>query len=1660
MSVIRTKNRIQFAEDFVLNNKKIGIGTDNPQATLDVAGNANVTGLITASQLSAGLYQGEVRFLDNVFIDGNITIAGTQAIVDTTTLRIEDADIILGFTTNQNGDEVSSDDTANHGGIAVASTEGTPLSRVVVTGIETLPATYKKIMWFKSDTFSGVSTDAWMINYGVSIGNTTNVPNGTRLAAGDVLIGQDDITAVRNVNAAGIITGNTADFNSYTDLNVTGVSTFNDTVTFIPDGLLVGTISSTAQKLGGIVTWPELQSTNSNADLSTPLTFEKVNGAGTGQVSVDSTIQTKTSGKYYIEVTLNDFQFGGWLVPGVRNNGTSLNSNSEPINYSQDIGSFSNEYGLRQNTTTDIHIRSNNQNLITSGGTDQVGFSAYQTGDIIGILLDLDNNTLAFSQNGSIGNSVPVESGLNYKFALSHFGEQESSTVNFGETPFTYTPPAGYQGLFETSPYVEVDNSGLDFVGVSTFADDVTVSGNLNVSGVSTFNDTVTFNPDGLLAGTISSTSQKFGGIVTWPELESPNVNAVFSNDNLTLTGASGGGYEAATSTIAATSGKVYVEFTVNAALSGLRFGIVGASEVFGYSTFPGRFDSYGLSGSDIIYQNASVGSSGLSGFEIGDIFGILLDLVNNTLTFSRNGVIGNSVSIIDDPLGYKFAVSAFDTTESATVNFGETAFSSLPAGYQGLYEETPYVEVDNSGLDFVGVSTFADDVTVSGNLSVTGVSTFNDTVTLNPDGALVGTISSTSQYLGKKAQSVELESPTSSAALSNNNLTFTSSDTSGSTKEGALSTLAATSGKIYAEITIDAVNNDQLISYGIVGVSQIDPLGPFNYDGYFGNEFSPNNENSIGMRGDNSFIRYNGSGLGASGISTQIGAGDVMGLLLDLDANQLAFSYNGFVGNFVDISAYDDPLGFKIGATVITNAQQVTFNFGETPFVYEPPAGYVGLYNETPYVEVDNSGLDFVGVSTFTDSAIFDSTGSIQIPVGTTAERPGIAVTGQIRYNTENSSFEGYGPGGAWGSLGGVKDVDGDTYILAETSAGSDEDTLYFYTGGELTGTISTTNGITGDGENIRAVNAPKAALASYASHSETSNSALSIAGLSTYTEVGKFTGSQSGSSDDFGNALAVSADGKTIVVGAVADELTVGLSGLAYVFDREGNNFNQVGILSALPSNTDTNDRFGYSVAISDDGKTIAVGADRDEAPGNGDASGVVYVYDRVGNDFNRVGILTGSLASDGNDNFGYQVALNGDGKTLIVGAPADETDTLLLPGQGVAYVFDKVGTTYNQVGILTATVGNQDASDKFGRSVQVSSDGNTFAIGAEDDEIAGSGNFAHGLVYIFDRNGSSFDRVGVLTGTYAQDQFDDFGAIETLALSANGRTIAVGAPADEISGSAEGLVYVFDRVGDAFSEVGILTGSYIENSEFFGKAVSINADGTVIAAATGANADLPGGPISTGVVYVFNRQGEQFNEVAAFIGSDTTTGDVFGSSLGISADGKSIIVGAESGGANTGQVYVFDEEKETYVYSDAEGNIGIGSAIPTEKLDVAGNIIVSGTVLAANLTNVAAAETFTASPGVAYTMDSYTLATDNLKTAEYTIHIENGSTIQSQKLLVMQNGTTAFSQEYAIMFDPDSIVSIASTLNAGVVSIEMTPETGVLGLTTYRYTRQSII
>ena len=98
--------------------------------------------------------------------------------------------------------------------------------------------------------------------------------------------------------------------------------------------------------------------------------------------------------------------------------------------------------------------------------------------------------------------------------------------------------------------------------------------------------------------------------------------------------------------------------------------------------------------------------------------------------------------------------------------------------------------------------------------------------------------------------------------------------------------------------------------------------------------------------------------------------------------------------------------------------------------------------------VYIDNS----LGIATHSPVVAFDvsTVDAIKIPRGSTADRPitsSYLERGYMRYNTDSSQFEGYGPGNSWVSLGGAVDVDQDTFISAERGAGTDNDQLHFFT-------------------------------------------------------------------------------------------------------------------------------------------------------------------------------------------------------------------------------------------------------------------------------------------------------------------------------------------------------------------------------------------------------------------------------------------------------------------------------------------------------------------------------------------------------------------------------------------------------------------------------------
>jgi len=137
---------------------------------------------------------------------------------------------------------------------------------------------------------------------------------------------------------------------------------------------------------------------------------------------------------------------------------------------------------------------------------------------------------------------------------------------------------------------------------------------------------------------------------------------------------------------------------------------------------------------------------------------------------------------------------------------------------------------------------------------------------------------------------------------------------------------------------------------------------------------------------------------------------------------------------------------------------------------------------------------------------------------------------------------------------------------------------------------------------------------------------------------------------------------------------------------------------------------------------------------------------------------------------------------------------------------------------------------------------------------------------------------------------------------------------------------------------------------------------------------------------------------------------------------------------------------------------GKVMIGNAngTPTELLDVNGNVKATSFIL--ETSNISSGtHTFTASAGSAVAAD--TTAVGSCNVIEYTIYISNSTNIQSQKVLIMDNGTTAYIQEFSVMSNPNLIATFSADVNGGNVRLLATPETGISGSTTIKFTKMII-
>ena len=157
----------------------------------------------------------------------------------------------------------------------------------------------------------------------------------------------------------------------------------------------------------------------------------------------------------------------------------------------------------------------------------------------------------------------------------------------------------------------------------------------------------------------------------------------------------------------------------------------------------------------------------------------------------------------------------------------------------------------------------------------------------------------------------------------------------------------------------------------------------------------------------------------------------------------------------------------------------------------------------------------------------------------------------------------------------------------------------------------------------------------------------------------------------------------------------------------------------------------------------------------------------------------------ASDGaaSDYLGYSVSISSDGATALIGAYSDDdkgTDS------GSAYVFKYNGTSWTQQSKLTASDGA--ASDWFGYSVSISSDGTTALIGARLDDDKGTNS---GSAYVFKYDGTAWTQQAKLTASDGA-AIDYFG--RAVYISSGGTTALIGAVYGDGIGTNSGSAYVF--------------------------------------------------------------------------------------------------------------------------------------------------------------------------------------------------------------------------------------------------------------------------
>ena len=407
---------------------------------------------------------------------------------------------------------------------------------------------------------------------------------------------------------------------------------------------------------------------------------------------------------------------------------------------------------------------------------------------------------------------------------------------------------------------------------------------------------------------------------------------------------------------------------------------------------------------------------------------------------------------------------------------------------------------------------------------------------------------------------------------------------------------------------------------------------------------------------------------------------------------------------------------------------------------------------------------------------------------------------------------------------------------------------------------------------------------------------------------------------------------------------------------------------------TNADSSGGFGWSVALSDNGDTLAIGsvyeslnaAGVDSTPGTGSLiqSGAVYVFYRnVDGTWEKQAYIK-APNPDPYDEFGTSLDLSGDGNTLVVGAPGEDSAASGInsplqnsngaSGSGAAYVYVRTGNAWNLQAYIKASNTHQNYA--FGHAVSISADGNKMVVGSpgesgsssgiNGDESYTSGWWESGAAYVFARIGTDWSQQAYIRASNP-DPYDAFGW--SVDISAKGDVIAVGAyyegsastgidgTQSDNSAQGSGAVYLFVQTATDWNQNAYIKASNTQSYDRFGHAIALSGNGETLAvgaiyedsAARGIDGiESDNSSRNSGAVYIYANSISGWRQEAYVKASNSDPGDYYGYALSLSYSGDRLIVGSKQEQGNAAGINGDESDNSAiqkgaaYVYSRMAG------------------------------------------------------------------------------------------------------------------------------------------